>query len=457
MADSEMTDRKEEEESAFSMKKEPTLTRNASYRSLRAEGSTSPRMPETTESSTPDLLKIPLPMTPKVLLQHFSDKLTSHEIGEVLNFPKIYYFGIGAPKIKGVPWGPNNSGYDDQRGDLKLVRHDHIAFRYEIIDRLGKGTFGQVAKAFDHKTRQFVAIKIIRNKKKFHKQALIEQKILEKIKDKADCNVVHFLESITFRGHLCFVFELLSINLYELIKSDRFRGYHPKIIQSYSKQIMNCLCLLKSENIIHCDLKPENILLDLNNRDTVKVIDFGSSCFGSERMYTYIQSRFYRSPEVLFGLPYNTSIDMWSLGCILSELYSGHPLFPGDNETDLILRIMEVIGAPPLKMIKASLGRHLLFDQDGNPKPTPDSKGEVRIAGSKPLSQVLSCNDEEFLDFISKCLTWTPETRLDPEEGKNHPWFSKVYPDVDQISSSSLSDEETVSDLGIQGNSITNE
>lgn len=80
---------------------------------------------------------------------------------------------------------------------------------------------------------------------------------------------------------------------------------------------------------MHCDLKPENVMLRQPNRSIIKVIDFGSSCLTDERVYTYIQSRFYRAPEVILGLPYSTPIDMWSMGCILAELFTGYPLFPG--------------------------------------------------------------------------------------------------------------------------------
>ena len=79
----------------------------------------------------------------------------------------------------------------------------------------------------------------------------------------------------------------------------------------------------------------------------IKVIDFGSSCYEDERMYTYVQSRFYRSPEVILGMEYTTAIDMWSLGCLLAELYSGYPLFPGENETEQLACIMELCGLPP--------------------------------------------------------------------------------------------------------------
>lgn len=91
---------------------------------------------------------------------------------------------------------------------------------------------------------------------------------------------------------------------------------------------------MQKSRIIHCDLKPENILLRSKSRTDIKIIDFGSSCHVNERMYTYIQSRFYRAPEIIFGIPYDLAIDMWSFGCILVELYTGFPLFPGESEED---------------------------------------------------------------------------------------------------------------------------
>jgi serine/threonine protein kinase len=89
---------------------------------------------------------------------------------------------------------------------------------------------------------------------------------------------------------------------------------------------------MKDENIIHCDMKPENILLKSKDKSGIKVIDFGSSCFSDQRIYTYIQSRFYRAPEIMLGIPFTTAIDMWSVGCILIELYIGVPIFPGESE-----------------------------------------------------------------------------------------------------------------------------
>lgn len=103
--------------------------------------------------------------------------------------------------------------------------------------------------------------------------------------------------------------------------------------------------------IVHCDLKPENVLLAKPNKSKVKLIDFGSSCFEDERYYTYIQSRFYRAPEIMLGIAYTTAIDMWSLGCIIFECLVGIPLFADENERDQMLAIMEVTGLPPRSLI----------------------------------------------------------------------------------------------------------
>merc|ERR1712170_298193 len=135
----------------------------------------------------------------------------------------------------------------------------------------------------------------------------------------------HFL----FRGHLCLVFELLSINLYELIRQNKFRGLPTTLIRHIMIQIVDAMLTLAEANVVHCDLKPENILLQSSDSADIKIIDFGSACLEHRTVYTYIQSRFYRSPEVILGVSYGKSIDMWSVGCIAAELFLGLPLFPG--------------------------------------------------------------------------------------------------------------------------------
>ena len=144
--------------------------------------------------------------------------------------------------------------------------------------------------------------------------------------------IVTMYDYFYFRNHMCITFEMLCINLYEFIKNNKFQGLSLGLIRRVAVQLLLSLRFLSKLRVIHCDLKPENILLKAPNKSSIKVIDFGSSCFENERVYTYIQSRFYRSPEVILGLPYDMAIDMWSFGCILAELYTGYPIFPGENE-----------------------------------------------------------------------------------------------------------------------------
>ncbi|KAH8272494.1 hypothetical protein KR044_011786, partial [Drosophila immigrans] len=218
------------------------------------------------------------------------------------------------------------------------------AYRYEMLKIIGKGSFGQVIKAYDHKTHEHVALKIVRNEKRFHRQAQEEIRILHHLRrhDKYNTmNIIHMFDYFTFRNHTCITFELLSINLYELIKKNGFKGFSLQLVRKFAHSLLQCLDALHKNEIIHCDMKPENVLLKQQGRSGIKVIDFGSSCFESQRVYTYIQSRFYRAPEVILGAKYGRAIDMWSLGCILAELLSGHALFPGENESDQLACIIE--------------------------------------------------------------------------------------------------------------------
>lgn len=175
-------------------------------------------------------------------------------------------------------------------------------------------------------------------------------------------------------------------------------------------------------------MKPENILLKQPNKSGIKIIDYGSSCFQNQRIYTYIQSRFYRAPEIVLGIPYTTSIDMWSFGCILSELYTGYPLFPGENEMDQLAFIMQCKGVPEQYLLELSSRRKLFFDGENQPIIVPNSKGKKRLPNSKSLRQILKCQDAKFLEFIESCLNWDPVDRLTPLEALKHEWILDGLP-----------------------------
>lgn len=378
-----------------------------------------------------EMLKFPEPIaptpgvTPQELLQSpQAQHLSPYEREEMLNHSLVYFIGAGCQKKQADPDVPaNNFGYDDDRGDYLVVQGDHLAYRYEVVDTLGKGSFGQVLNCRDHQTGESVAIKIIRNKKRFHHQALVEIKILDNLRkwdQEEKHHVIKMTEHFYFRNHLCIAMELLSINLYELIKANGFVGFTTALIRRFTSQMILSLCLMRHHRIVHCDLKPENVLLKHPTKSAIKVIDFGSSCFEHEKIYTYIQSRFYRSPEVILGMNYHMAIDMWSLGCILAELYTGFPIFPGENEQEQLSCIMEVLGPPDKEFINRSSRKRLFFDNSGAPRPVVNSKGRRRRPGTKTLAQVLRCQDDDFIDFVARCLVWDPERRMKPQAALQH-------------------------------------
>ncbi|XP_029810188.1 dual specificity tyrosine-phosphorylation-regulated kinase 4 isoform X1 [Suricata suricatta] len=367
-----------------------------------------------------------VPLTAAEALKFFKNQLSSYEQSEILGYTELWFLGLEAKKLHVTPEKFSKTSFDDEHGSYMKVLHDHIAYRYEVLEMIGKGSFGQVAKCLDHKNNELVALKIIRNKKRFHHQALVELKILEALrrKDKDNTyNVVHMKDFFYFRNHLCITFELLGINLYELMKNNRFQGFSLSIVRRFTLSVLKCLQILYVEKIIHCDLKPENIVLYQKGQVSVKVIDFGSSCYEHQKVYTYIQSRFYRSPEVILGHPYNMAIDMWSLGCIMAELYTGYPLFPGENEVEQLACIMEVLGLPPTHFIQTSSRRQTFFDSKGFPKNMTNKRGRKRYPDSKDLTMVLKTYDASFLDFLRRCLVWEPSLRMTPDQALKHAWI----------------------------------
>uniref|UniRef100_A0A182SV20 dual-specificity kinase n=1 Tax=Anopheles maculatus TaxID=74869 RepID=A0A182SV20_9DIPT len=149
---------------------------------------------------------------PPEALDYHGVHLTDFEKQEIEKYKEIYYLGLDARKIHAKAGIGPNSGFDDENGCYQKIVHDHICYRYEILEIIGKGSFGQVIRALDHKTKQYVAIKIIRNKKRFHHQALVEVRILDELRKKdadGSHHVIHMLDYFYFRNHLCITFELM--------------------------------------------------------------------------------------------------------------------------------------------------------------------------------------------------------------------------------------------------------
>ncbi|KAG9452914.1 hypothetical protein H6P81_005818 [Aristolochia fimbriata] len=297
--------------------------------------------------------------------------------------------------------GVQNDGYDNVNSDLILsvnfVLVNRSQQRYIVKDILGQGTFGQVVKCQVSETDSHVAVKVIKNQDAYTQQALVEVHILGLLNSKFDPDdnnhIVRMLDYFVYQHHLCITFEMLGSNLYELIRMNSFKGLPLSIIQLFSKQILRALVVMKEAGIIHCDLKPENILISTSlNPAEIKIIDFGSACFEHRTVYSYIQSRYYRSPEVLLGYPYTTAIDMWSFGCIVAELFLGLPLFPGASEFDLLKRMTATLGLqPPDHILNVARNTNKFFKRIGHIEDTGDAGASI---GCKSPYQILT--EEEY-------------------------------------------------------------
>ncbi|KAI5098782.1 dual specificity tyrosine-phosphorylation-regulated kinase 1A, partial [Silurus meridionalis] len=355
-----------------------------------------------------------------------------------------------------------NDGYDDDNFDYIVKNGEKWMDRYEIDSLIGKGSFGQVVKAYDRAEQEWVAIKIIKNKKAFLNQAQIEVRLLE-LMNKHDTEmkyyIVHLKRHFMFRNHLCLVFEMLSYNLYDLLRNTNFRGVSLNLTRKFAQQLCTALLFLATPelSIIHCDLKPENILLCNPKRSAIKIVDFGSSCQLGQRIYQYIQSRFYRSPEVLLGMPYDLTIDMWSLGCILVEMHTGEPLFSGANEVDQMNKIVEVLGIPPSHIMDLAPKARKFFEKlsDGtwSIKKTKDGK-RYKPPASRKLHTILGVEAGgpggrragesghavadylKFKDLVLRMLDYDPKTRIQPYYALQHSFFKKTADEGTNTSSS---------------------
>ncbi|CAO3631485.1 unnamed protein product [Cunninghamella echinulata] len=386
--------------------------------------------------------------------------------------PKYHYQQYKNPKrILTKPSKPaKNDGYDNEDHDYILFVNDILGedhhHRYRVIDLLGQGTFGQVVKCEHTTTGKLYSVKVIKNRPAFRSQSCMEVEILKQLNQKMDAKNQHHIlrleHTFNHKNHLCLVFELLSFNLYELVKQNGYKGLSIHLVRNITKQLLETLDFLNDVNIIHCDLKPENILLESVNSPKIKVIDFGSACHKASTVFTYIQSRFYRSPEILIQMQYTNAIDMWSLGCIVAELYLGMPLFPGSSEFDQLSRIMNMLGQLSDDMLHRGGKTTLFFDQESisgtntykrksiekynkeNKKmelPSkryfkydtlddiimksnsswnnlPESKIDKRaIQYDKQMRQWL-------LEFLYKTLDLNPLTRWSPQEALKHPFIT---------------------------------
>jgi dual specificity tyrosine-phosphorylation-regulated kinase 2/3/4 len=298
---------------------------------------------------------------------------------------------------------------------------------------------------------------------------------LELLRQTGKCNENYILEMKTFfyhREHLIIVTELLRQNLFEfgkfILDNDEEPYFTLPRLAYITRQCLVALKFVHNLGLVHSDVKPENILLGSYSRSQVKLIDFGSSCYLTDRQSSYIQSRSYRAPEVVLGLPYDGKIDIWSLGCVVAEMFTGEVTFQNDSIVSMLSRIEAICGPFPRHMIAQGRQSGRFFTKSGllfeavdgseDSKNTPDhddsgseSNKNAQFDIFQPKSTNLSSrlgfdaelmdgfsednyrtNPEDperqeqqmFTDFISRVLTIDPDGgRLSADEALEHPWI----------------------------------
>ncbi|KAI9821361.1 MAG: U4/U6 small nuclear ribonucleoprotein prp4 [Thelocarpon impressellum] len=345
--------------------------------------------------------------------------------------------------------------WDDHEGYYRIILGELLDGRYHVQANLGKGMFSGVVRAMDSKTRKLVAIKLIRNNETMRKAGMKEIEILQKLAQADPEDKKHMIRlerHFDHKGHLCMVFENLSINLREVLKKfGRDVGINLKAVRAYAQQMFLGLSLLRKCNVLHADLKPDNVLVN-ESRSLLKICDLGSASDASDNDITpYLVSRFYRAPEIILGTPYDFAIDIWSVGCTLYELYTGKILFTGRTNNQMLRSIMECRGKFGHKMLRRAHFAGLHFDDLLNfrsvekdkltskdivrilplTKPTRDLKARL-LATAKGMDDAEVKELQQFADLLDRCLALNPEKRCSPSEALRHPFISRATPAAGQ-------------------------
>ena len=212
--------------------------------------------------------------------------------------------------------------------------------KYEILNIVGEGMYGDVYKCKNKETGEYVAIKKFKGieDELIQKTMKREYEMLKLVKHE---NIVEFKEGFIIEGNTYLVFEYIEKNLLEIIEENK-NGINENLIKNLIYQLIKAIIYLHQNNIIHRDIKPENILIDKNKN--LKLCDFGFARkyynnlnSDNNLMTDYIATRWYRAPEILLSNgKYGFEVDFWAIGCLMCELIDGKPIFPGKDEIDQI-------------------------------------------------------------------------------------------------------------------------
>uniref|UniRef100_A0A1B6LED4 Protein kinase domain-containing protein n=2 Tax=Graphocephala atropunctata TaxID=36148 RepID=A0A1B6LED4_9HEMI len=287
---------------------------------------------------------------------------------------------------------------------------------YTRIEKIGEGTYGVVFKGKNKKTGELVAIKKIRMESEDEGIPSTAIREVSLLKELVHPNIVHLQETLMDETRLYLIFEFLPMDLKKYLDSFESGKYmEPSEVKSYLYQLLQALLYCHTRRILHRDLKPQNLLID--NKGLIKVADFGlGRAFGVPvRVFTHeVVTLWYRAPEVLLGSTrYSCPVDVWSIGCIFSEMATRHPLFQGDSEIDQLFRIFRVLSTPTEETWPGV-------------SQLPDYKPTFPNWTQNNLSTHAKNIDDKGLGLLQKMLIYDPSERISAKAALKHNYFEDI-------------------------------
>ncbi|KAL0106154.1 hypothetical protein PUN28_016113 [Cardiocondyla obscurior] len=341
---------------------------------------------------------------------------------------------------------------DDEDGHLIYQSGDILANRYKVLATLGEGTFGKVVKVKDLQMDHVMALKIIKNVEKYREAAKLEINALEKIalKDPEGQHLcVKMLDWFNYHGHMCIAFEMLGLSVFDFLRDNSYQPYPLEHVRHMGYQLCYAVKFLHDNKLTHTDLKPENILFvdsDYDNtynnrkgflfkrrdmrrvkRTDIRLIDFGSATFDHEHHSTIVSTRHYRAPEVILELGWSQPCDVWSIGCILFELYLGITLFQTHDNREHLAMMERILGTIPHRMARKTKTKYFYHGKlDWDDK---SSAGRYVRENCKLLHRYMLSDDEDhrqLFDLVQRMLEYEPSQRITLKDALTHPFFDSL-------------------------------
>jgi len=377
--------------------------------------------------------------------------------------------------------------------------------RYVVAKQLGKGTFGRVVEMWDTVEQRGVAVKVVRAVEKYAREAEIEADIIRELQRTLpvpigrDFPIVRLLRTFESRGHYCLAFDKLGPSLFSALKAARETAEAPSAgsssaalpeapersagrtgtgsyfslsqIASIAADCFEALEYMHAIKLAHTDLKPENILLmtpfekgmQLPAQPRVALIDFGGATWQHEHHSSIVCTRQYRPPEVTLGLDWGHQVDLWSMGCILPELWTGTLLFSTHDEVEHLALMERSLGALPRCMLRAAkckrADRNFRHGYLRWPERAMDSESEAHVRAQRRLRECLGADIrgellrwtpelQEFHDMIWRLLEYLPEHRLSAHNARAHAFVQRARrPSTTQPLSTSIGEGGSCSEV----------